>query len=124
MDLDILTRKLSMKGFMFPNVSEGKRLFKMIKLDDKDYTIDSTSLEKSPTYITITRFVPSEDKKFREETVTEIICKTLNDVDGAIKEIVLLEEGKPHSPFDMILTGKNMTFRYKKGWVIKTGLFG
>lgn len=119
-DMDIYKRKLEVRGYLFPNVHNTNVFYKMCKMAQKEYTIESSALEHIPMVITVSRYVPDAEnqQRYNEEVVTEIFCKTFRDVEDAVKQIENLENGHPSAPYDKILVETNMKFIKKKNiWV-------
>ena len=121
-DVDILKRKLDLKGYLAPCNEKNKlTCYKLTTMAKQDFTIESTNLLTTPIQVCITKFVPSEEKPgcYDEVTVAEITCKSPADFDDAIKNIDNLENGRPSSPFDRLLNDTNMIFVKKKnGWAV------
>ena len=119
MDLDILERKIKLKGYYFPKLNEyTKVLYKYVTIGDYDYCIESSDLLKKVIIISITRFIP-DNAAWKEESVVKITCKGHQEVIEIIDKLTELEVNHSLELFSLILTDSNMKFIKKKLWVIK-----
>ena len=125
MEKDIFERKLETRDYSLVYLTDHYVVYRMATFAKKDYTIESTNIDKKPIEINISRFVPNgftqnKNQIYDEELVVTASCKDQEELIAFLDKIKNLENGSVEEPFAYILSETNMTFVKKKDkWIRK-----